>query len=171
MADNRYRLEAMLRLRFRDKKRAEVELAKSMARLQEAKKKLKTLKEEKEEIRKEKKKARGKMDARMAGGGRVGEGCVHVNFLRKLKEDEAAKEEEIERQREVVEEAQEKVAKCKRAYIEASKQLRIMEKHKDLWAKKVSQELSRREEKEMDELGQAIHSLKKWRGEKSVFEI
>lgn len=171
MAAPRYRLAALLRLRIREKKKSEVELGRAMIALQQAKKKLEELKEEKEKIRKEQKEARHKMDVEMSGGGMVGSGCVHVNFLRKLKEDEVAKDEEIEDQKEVIVEATEKVARCKRAYIDASKQLRVMEKHKDLWVKKVRHEISKREEKEMDELGQAIHSLKRWRGEKSVFEI
>ncbi len=167
----KYRLEALLKMRTHEKKRAEIALAKAIAALQEAKKKLETLKEEKKEIVKEQKEAKKKMDHKMSGGGLIGEGCFHVNFLRKLKEDEVQKEEKIEEQKGVVEEATEKVAKCRRNYIDSVKQLRIMEKHKELWEKKLRQELNRLEEKEMDELGQTIHSLKKWRGEKSVFEL
>lgn len=167
----RYRLEAMLKIRTRDKKRAEIALAQAIGALQRAKKKMEELKEEKKKIVAEQKEAKKKMDTKMGGGAFVGVGCVHVNFLRKLKEEEAAKEEEIEAQTGVLEEATEKVAKARRNYIDAVKQLRIMEKHKELWAKKLAQELSRREEKEMDELGQTIHALKRWRGERSVFEL
>ncbi len=109
------------------------------------------------------------MDAQMNRGGSIGEGCFHVNFLRKLKEEEEVKKEEIEGQKKVIEECQEKVAKARRDYFDAIKQLRMMEKHKDLWRKRVAKELSRKEEKEMDELGQTIHSLRRWRGEGSEF--
>jgi len=167
----RYRLEALLKLKIRLRKQAEAALAQAIVALQEAKKKLETLKEEKKKIKREQKEARKKMDLEMSGGGYIGEGCFHVNFLRKLKEDEEAKQEEIELQEEVIEECKEKVAKARKNYIEAVKQLQIMEKHKGLWAKKVRREISRREEKEMDELGQTIHSLRRWRGEKSVFQL
>ena len=167
----KYRLEALIRIRTRDKKRAEIALAQAIGALQKAKKKMEELKEEKKKIAAEQKKAKKKMDHKMSGGALVGEGCFHVNFLRKLKEDEKTKEEEIEEQKGVIEEAIEKVAKARRNYIDAVKHLRIMEKHKELWAKKIAQELTRREEKEMDELGQTIHSLKKWRGEKGIFEV
>ncbi len=156
----RYRLEALLKLKARDKKRAEIALAISIIALNKAKEKWEELKEEKKEIKVAEKKARKKMDEEMIGGGFIGKGCFHVNFLRKLKEDEIAKQEEIENQEEVVREATEKAAKCKRNYIEAAKQLQIMEKHKGLWAKKIRLEISRREEKEMDELGQTIHCLR-----------
>lgn len=167
----RYRLQALLNLRLREKKRSEVALAQAISFLQEAKKKLEKLKEEKKEILKQQREARHKMDAEMMGGGFIGEGCFHVNFLRKLKEDVEAKQEEIEDQTEVIEEAKEKVAKAKRNYIEAVKQYRMMEEHKALWAKKIKKELDRKEEKLMDELGQTIHSIRRWRGEKSVFQI
>ncbi len=35
--------------------------------------------------------------------------------------------------------------------------LQIMEKHKDLWRRKLAAELSRKEELEFDELGNIIH--------------
>ncbi|MDO8527187.1 MAG: hypothetical protein Q7T03_05815 [Deltaproteobacteria bacterium] len=170
MMKTRYRLEAMLRIKLRDKKRAEILLAKAITFFNEAKKKLEELKEEKKKICLEQKESRKKMDVEMNAGGKVGKGCFHVNYLRKLKEDEAAKEEEIKEQEGVIEEAKEKVAKARRAYIDAAKQMQIMDKHKELWTRKIKKEISRREEKEMDELGQTIHGIKRWRGEKSVFE-
>ena len=167
----RYRLEALLRLKERNKKQAEVLLARAIGQLEKEKKKLETLKEEKKEIVVAQKEARKKMDAEMSAGGFVGKGCVHVNFLRKLKEQEAEKQEEVDDQVDVVEEATAAVAKAKRRYIDTSKEHQMMKKHKELWAKKVRQEMTRKEEHEMDELGQTIHGLRRWRGEKSVFEI
>ncbi|OGQ05552.1 MAG: hypothetical protein A2W61_01690 [Deltaproteobacteria bacterium RIFCSPLOWO2_01_44_7] len=167
----KYRLEALLKLKARQRKQAEIVLARAIAFLMASKKKLEELKEEKKELKRQQKEARHKMNEEMIGGGTIGNGCFHVNYLRKLKEDEEAKQEEIEMQEGVVEEAKEKVAKARKDYIEAVKQHQMMEKHKDLWAKKMQTILSKKEEKEMDELGQTIHSLKRWRGEKSLFEI
>ena len=106
----------------------------------------------------------------MGHGARVGEGNVHVNFLRKLKEDEEAKAQEIEDQKEVVAECEDRMAMARRLYIDACKELQVMEKHKELWEKKMRDEISRKEVREMDELGGTIHQLRRWRGEKSVFE-
>lgn len=170
MAKPKYRLEALLRIKARMKKRAEMALARAIIELKKAKERLEELKEEKERIVERWEEARKEMRAEMDAGVVVKKGNVHVNFMRKLKEDEEAKQEEIEDQEAVVEDCEAAVARARREYIEAAKQLQIMEKHKELWEKKVKAELTRREQKEMDELGGAIHQLRKWRGEKSNFE-
>jgi len=90
--------------------------------------------------------------------------------VRKLKEDEEKKQEEIEDQQLVVEDCEARVALARREYIDAAKQLQVMEKHKELWQKKIKDELSKKEAKEMDELGATIHQLRRWRGEKSIME-
>ncbi|MDO8494802.1 MAG: hypothetical protein Q7S68_05645 [Deltaproteobacteria bacterium] len=167
----KYRLEALLRLRKREKKSAEIRLAKALNELKAAKKKLEELQEERKKIETEKKESRERMDREMVEGAMIANGNVHVNYLRKLKEDGEKKEEEIEEQKEVIVEKEEKFAKARRDYFDAIKALRMMEKHKALWAKKIAKELSKQEEKSMDELGQTISSLRKWRGEKSEFQI
>lgn len=171
MAKPKYRLQALLVIKDRAKKKAELELARAILALKEAKEKLEKLKKEKDAIIAKWKLARKEMKEKMQAGSCVGEGNLHVNYLRKLKEDEDAKEEEIRLQKEVVEECTEAVAVARRGYIDASKELRIMEKHKELWEKKLKDELTRKEEREMDELGSTIHELKRWRGEKSIFEV
>lgn len=167
----RYRLEALLRLRQREKKAAELKLGRALMALNEAKEELKKLEEEKIKITEREKTAHVKMSEEMGGGRAVARGQVHVNFLRKLKEDGEKKVEEIAKQKEEIEERTEKVAKAKKEYFAAIRALRVMEKHKALWAKKMALELTRREEKEMDELGQTIHSLRKWRGDKTEFQV
>ncbi|MFH0800473.1 MAG: hypothetical protein V2A66_09885 [Pseudomonadota bacterium] len=170
MAKQRYRLQALLTIKTQMKKRAESVLARALIALKKAKDRLKELEEEKDRIVERWKKARTEMKGKMARGAHVGEGNVHVNFLRSLKDDEEAKKEEIEDQKQVIEDCTEEVARARRAYIDAAKALQIMEKHKQLWEKKIQGELNRREEREMDELGGTIHQLRRWRGEKSVFE-
>ena len=73
---------------------------------------------------------------------------------------EKKKEEEIQRQKEVIEQCEVQVKRARRDYIDAAKELRIMEKHKELWKKKLQKELSKIEEREMDELGNVIHQLR-----------
>lgn len=170
MPKPRYRLQALLTIKERAKKRAEEALARAIIALKRAKDKLEKLKEEKEEIVKKWKAARSEMKRKLLTGPLVKEGNVHVNFLRKLKEDEDAKEQEIDEQKQMVEECEAAVARARREYIDAAREHQMMEKHKKLWEKKVRDEITRKEEREMDELGGTIHQLKKWRGEKSVFE-
>jgi flagellar export protein FliJ len=171
MAKQKYRLQALLTIKQRLKKKAEILLAKAIARLKEEREVLKRLEKEKQEIIKKWKEARKEMKRKMDVGGMVGEGNVYVNFLRKLKEDEEKKDEEIEEQKLLIEECKARVVAARQDYINAAKELQIMEKHKELWEKKVRQELSQKEAKEMDELGTTIHELRRWRGEKSIYEV
>lgn len=157
MAAQKYRLDVLLKTRDRDKKKAEEALAKAITALTKARKREEELVCEKKKIHAAWVQQRTEMRDRMDQGGRVGEGNVYVRFLRKLKEDEESKQEEIERQREEIQRCEDKVAACRRGYIDAAKALQVMEKHKDLWRKKVAAELSRKEEREFDELGNIIH--------------
>ena len=158
-------------IKEREKNAAAEALARAIVAMQEARKKEKELIEEKEKIIKKWFSARDEMRREMDKGRVVKEGNVHVNFLRKLKEDEEKKQKEIEEQHEVVIEAEEKVAQARRDYIEAAKEHQVMIKHKDLWRKKLNDELSRREEREFDELGNTIHQLKRWKGDKGQFTL
>ncbi len=170
MAKPKYRLQALLTIKQRAKQRAEVMLAKAIVALTRAREKLAKLQEEKEEIIEKWKASRAEMKRKMLSGAVVKEGNVHVNYLRKLKEDEEAKQVEIEDQEAVVLECEEGVVRARRDYVDAARELQVMEKHKELWEKKLRNEITRKEEREMDELGGTIHQLRRWRGEKSVFE-
>lgn len=167
----KYRLQALLTIKQRMKKKAEIALARALKALMDAKEKLKKLEREKEEIVEAWKEARKEMKRKVATGVMIGEGNVYVNYLRKLKEDEEKKEQEIEDQKGVVEEAEAAVKVARKEYIEACKELRVMEKHKELWEKKLKAEISRKEEREMDELGNVIHQLRRMHGEKALGEV
>ena len=167
----KYRLQALLTIKQRMKKKAEIALAVAIRALLEAKEKLTKLEKEKEEIIEAWKQARKEMKMKVATGVMIGEGNVYVNYLRKLKEDEEKKEQEIEDQKGVVEEAETAVKVARKEYIEACKELRVMEKHKELWEKKIKAEISRKEEREMDELGNVIHQLRRMHGEKALGEV
>lgn len=153
----KYRLAVLLKTRERDKKRAEEALAKAIVALTKARKREEELVEEKKEIHERWKECRAEMREKMDLGGRVKEGNVYVRYLRKLQEEEEAKQEEVDKQREEIKRCEDKVATCRRAYIDAAKNLQVMEKHKELWRKALQAELSRKEEREFDELGTVIH--------------
>ncbi|MBI3540903.1 MAG: hypothetical protein HY073_02025 [Deltaproteobacteria bacterium] len=158
----RYRLQPLVEIKTRAKKRAELRLAQALVKLENEKKKLKKLEEEKKEIIRRRKECRLELHHKVSEGeAHVRDGSVRVNFLRKLEEDEKKKEEEITQQKKVIENCETEVKRARRDYIDAAKELRVMEKHKDLWWKKVQAEIDREEEKEMDELGNVIHNLRK----------
>ncbi len=158
----RYRLQPLVELKTRARQKAEIKLAQAIVRLEKEKKKLKTLEEEKEKILQRQSEGRMELHRKIAAGGaHVRDGSVRVNFLRKLEEDEKQKADEIAQQKELIQECELQVKRARRDYIDAVKDLRVIEKHKELWRKKVQAEISRDEEKEMDELGHTIHQLRK----------
>lgn len=167
MARSKYRLEALLTIRENEKKRAESALAAAIKALKEAKEKEKKLIREKKDIIEKWQVSRAEMSASMTAGSSIFDGTVHTNFLRKLKEDEEAKEKEIVKQGMVVAEATEGVARARRDYIDAAKELKVMKKHKELWQKKIEKEINRKEERELNDLTNTIHNLRKWRGEET----
>jgi len=170
MAKAKYRLQVLLNMKAMAKKRAEIALSKAIAELQKAKKYLDELKKEKSLILKRRREARSEMKRKMDIGGVIGESNVHVNFLRKLKEDADAKQDEIDDQEIYIESCESEVVRTRHDYIDAARELQVMEKHKELWEKKQRDELSRIEQREMDELGNTIHQLRRARGERQVFE-
>lgn len=167
----KYRLQALLTVRERMKKKAEHALAFAIRKLKEEKDRLVVLEKQLKKIRERWKEARRDMSGTMSAGPQVGVGNVHVNFLRKLEDDEETKKQEITDQELAIEEAEGKVRLARQEYIDATQQLQIMQKHKELWEKKMRGELSRREAKRLNELGTVIHQLKRWRGEQGVFEV
>ncbi len=158
----RYRLQPMLDMKERAKKKAEIRLAKALKELDEARKKLKKLEEEKQQIIRRRKECRRELHEKVAAGAATAkDGHNRVNYLRKLEDDEKQKSEEIEQQKKAIEQCEMQVKRARREYIDAVKDLRVMEKHKELWRKKLQHEINREEEKEMDELGNVIHQLKR----------
>jgi hypothetical protein len=162
----KYRLEAMLTVRRRNKRNSEIALAKAFLALKEEQEALEELEEEKKELIQRREGARKDMVARVAGGeSQVSDSHGHLNYIKKLQEDEEKKDEEIKEQKIVVEKAKERLAQAKRDYIDACKELKIMEKHKGLWKKQVAQRLEKEEAKLMNELGNVLHQLRKMRTE------
>lgn len=158
----KYRLEPLLIVKERYKKQTEIELGKAIQKLKEEKERLKTFEDEKEGIIRKKKEARLEMGRRVAvGESRIFDSSLHLNYLEKLQDDLKEKEKEIEKQHETIKEAEEALAKARRNYIDACKDLKMMQKHKELWQKKLSKELNMKEQKELNELGNVIHQLRK----------
>jgi len=157
----KYRLEPLLELKKRARQKAEIALAQAIGRLEREKKQLKKLENEKEAIIQRRKDCRRELHNKVLGGhAHASDGSVRVNFLRKLEDDEKKKVEEIQAQKQLIEYCETQVKRARRDYIDAVKELRVIEKHKELWKKKLQKELNRIEEREMDELGNVIHQLR-----------
>ena len=160
----RYRLEALLKIKLRNKREAEIELGRSFRALKEEQQRLKELEEEKKQIIQKREAARRDMAFKLASGeSQISDSKKHLAFIQKLAEDEEEKAREIEDQKEEVQRAEERVAQARRDYIDACKEVQVMEKHKELWKQKLKKELEKREDKQMNELGNVLHQIRSTR--------
>lgn len=160
----KYRLQVLLIMKERAKKEREIALALAIKKLAEEERKLKELEEEKRRIEERIAKERAALHAKIAGGGAlIKDPQVRENFLRKLHEDLEEMERLIEEQKEEIRQAKLRVQRARQDYIIAAQELNVMEKHKELWAKKLRKELDAKEDKLMNELGQVVYELNKRR--------
>lgn len=162
MKQPHYRLQVLLDQKARLKQKAEIRLAQTIARLEAEKKRLRRFEEEREAMIAKRKEVRLELHQRVSTGkARIKDGSYGIHYLKRLEEEQKQKEAQIENQKRLILDCETEVKRARRDYINAVKELRIMEKHKELWWKKAQLELLRHEEKEMDELGNIIHQLKK----------
>ncbi len=64
----------------------------------------------------------------------------------------------IERQKKAVERAEAEVRKAEDALINASKEVQVMEKHKENWQRALQEEAMKKEAKELEEIAQTIYT-------------
>src|SRR3990167_60007 len=100
----KYRLTPLLRVKERQRRKAEENLARALTTLREETRKLERLNELKEELKAKEHKARHDMANKVAGGqSRIRESQFHLGFLTRLKEDEEKLDGEIREQKETLE--------------------------------------------------------------------
>ncbi|MDO8518573.1 MAG: hypothetical protein Q7T11_00230 [Deltaproteobacteria bacterium] len=160
----KYRLTPLLRVKERQRRKAEENLARALKELSEEKRKLARLEDLKKELKEKREKTRLDMANRVAGGqSRVRESQFHLGFLTRLKEDEEKLDGEIKEQKEALTQAEQKVKRARRDYVDAAQELNVMEKHRELWNKKQARTLSALEAKQMNELGNTLFQTNKMR--------
>jgi len=158
----KYRLNVLIVIKERAKKEAEINLARAIRQLEEEKEKLEKLEKEKKEVEERIEKERLEMGQKVAtGDALVKDPQFHLNFIKKLQEDLEELERKIEEQKEEIKKAERKVQRCRKFYILAAQDLNMMEKHKELWEKKMKNQLSAEENKMMNEIGNVIHQMNK----------
>lgn len=159
---NTYRLEALLKIKKRAKRQSEMDLARALREEKEEKQRLESLEEAKEKIIKRKDVLRNEMKEKMAEGGvSIKETQLHLRFIDKLNLDQESVEKEVVDQKKLYQMAKEKTQRARRDYMDAASELNIMEKHKELWQKKLNKQLTALENKKMGELANVIHQVQK----------
>lgn len=157
MPSRKYRLQPVLDVREQAKREAERLLAARAAQLAEAEEELARRLREVESCRGRQAAAREEMLEEMNAGAEARRALTHRTHLADLR----AREEELraaaEEQRGVVARCEAELERARAALVEAAREVRVIEKHRENWRERERRELARREQKLNDEIGAILH--------------
>ncbi|OYT69654.1 MAG: hypothetical protein CFK52_13250 [Chloracidobacterium sp. CP2_5A] len=153
MKKARYRLQPVLEVREQAKKDAAQRLSDARQALADAEAELARRAAAVDACRQRQAEADAKLRAALQAGSAAHALLAHRTFLADLKEEEGRLRDAVERQRAVIQRAEEAVEAALQGLIEASKEAQAIERHRENWrlARKADEE--RRENKDNDEFG------------------
>ncbi len=157
MAVKKYRLEPVLGAREQAKREAERLLAARMAQLSEAEEELTRRGREVESCRARQAAARAEMLETMSGGAAAARALAHRTHLSDLRAREEDLRAAVEEQRGVVARCETELERARAALVEAAREVRVIEKHRENWRERERRETVRREQKINDEIGAILH--------------
>jgi flagellar export protein FliJ len=153
----KYRLQAVQDMRQRAKDKAaefvavrRQELAEAEAELARRKKAVLECKE-KQELQSE------KMMVELMQGVAANKIVAHRGFLDLLKEEELNLRKKVDEQEIAVEKAEQNVESAMQALIEATKELKVIETHREKWETETRKEFEKKEQKMNDEIGATLY--------------
>jgi hypothetical protein len=153
-----YRLQALLDIRTRAEDEAKEAFSAAVKAAEKEKQALVGLQKDLERRKAERK---GKVQAFLvevtAKGGGIGGFQQMSRFEQRLKDEEAQVALEIERQKEVVVQAEKLVEQRRMEMAEAAKEKKAIEKHRDNWKAEVRKERMAKEEMNQEEIGNTLH--------------
>lgn len=153
-----YRLATLLSLRERTKDEKERALGVAMAELERQKARHKALEEELAQMRHRREQLRREyMDKAMRGQVGAQEAVRHNAYVEHLKDMEKRQQEAIAAQAEVVAEHERLVEVARGELVEATQELKALEKHREKWLDEVKKEIAAKEEAVMDDIAQTIY--------------
>lgn len=161
-APEKYNLQRLLEMRERARDEAALYLAGCRDELQLAENELDRRKQAVEDCRRAQTEAQGAMIEKSSGGIRSSEIVRHRGHLTDLREKEAELRAAVEEQKGTVARAEQKVEKALTALGEASKEAKVIEKHRENWLAAKKNEAARREQKTGDEIGAILHERRKF---------
>lgn len=162
-----YRLQALLDIRTRAEDEAKDAFS---AAVKAAEKEKQTLAGMQKDLERKKVERKAKVAAFLqemaAKGGGISGFQQMGRFEQRLKDDEAQLALEIERQKEMVVQAEKLVEQRRLEMAEAAKEKKAIEKHRDNWKAEVRKERMAKEEMNQEEIGNTLH-LQRVRAEKN----
>jgi flagellar export protein FliJ len=161
-----YRLQALLEIRTKAEDEAKDAFSAAIKESEKEKKQLASMIAKLEKMKVERKaKVQAFLQEMTAKGGGISGFQQMGRFEQRLKDEEAQFALEVERQKEVVIQAEKLVEQRRAEMAEAAKEKKAIEKNKEAWAKQVRAERMAKEEMNQEEIGNVLH-LQRQRQEK-----
>ncbi len=154
----KYRLQTLLEIRERAEEDAKQAFAAAMAQLKQEQDLLQELKDELERMIEDRYRRREEYANKLASGEmKVTDQAAAYRFIDRLKEKEVEQKGRIDAQRENVREAEKHMKRAQDALIQATQDLKALQKHKENWETQVKKERAMREAEQLDEIAQTIY--------------
>jgi hypothetical protein len=161
-----YRLQALLDIRTRAEEEAKDAFSEAVKAAEKERQALSGMQKDLERKKVERKaKVAAFLQEMTAKGGGISGFQQMSRFEQRLKDDEAQLALEIERQKEMVVQAEKLVEQRRAEMAEAAKEKKAIEKHRDNWKAEVRKERMAKEEMNQEEIGNTLH-LQRVRAEK-----
>src|SRR5918998_6904030 len=146
VATKKYRLQPVLGTREQAKREAERLLAARMRQLAEAEEELARRLGEVEACRARQASARAEMLEAMTGGAAAARALAHRTHLADLRAQEEGLRAAAEEQRGAVARCEAELERARAALVEAAREVRVIEKHRENWRERERRETLRREQ-------------------------
>lgn len=160
--EEKYNLQRLLEVRERTRESAVQFLAQCRQYLALQETELAARKNAVEMCRQTQRRAEAEMMEKSLNGIKNSEILLHRRFLNDLREQEIELLTAVEEQKINVELAAQEVENALLALAEATKEMQVIEKHREKWQAEKRLELTRREQKINDEIGAILHERQKY---------
>lgn len=157
MSAQKYRLQPVLDKREKKKKDAEKILADARAEVERQKQILKQREEDIEKAIQKKDKYTVDLRTKMDAGMETGKITAGKAYIEVLKQNVVTAQKKAEEQKKVVESAEKKVQAAVAGVAEATKEMKVIEKHKENWQDTERREAEEKEDKEQEEVAQSMY--------------
>lgn len=157
MKTKKYRLETVLNIRNRTREEAARQVALRLQQLQAAEDELARRQRKLQNCYEQQNTAQAAMNEELRGGIQARSVIAHQNFLNDLRQIEIELKADVEKQINAVTKAEKELEAARDKLIEAARDLKSIEVHKENWKASEQKEQNRREQKISDEIGAILH--------------
>ncbi len=153
-----YRLQVLLDIRTKAEDAAKEAFSAAVKEAEKEKQLLKTMTSALERKKVERKaKVQAFFDDKAQNGGGIGAFQQMSRFEQRLKDEEAQLSLEIDRQKDVLLQAEKLVEQRREEMAEAAKEKKAIEKNKEAWVQQVRADRQKKEEMNQEEIGAVLH--------------